>query len=91
MTCKCQSNKITTCEHCGFPRYGYNKYDYYDLATDYYISSNLTLFEIAIKFNLKYNRLYKHWSFVKQYNGFPHFKRRRNIKAYRIRTSHLRI
>ena len=49
MTCKCSTFKITNCEHCGFPRYGYNKYDYYDLATDYYISSNLTLFEIAIK------------------------------------------
>ena len=59
MTCKCSTFKITKCEHCGFPRYGYNKYDYYHLATDYYISSNL--------------------------------KRRRNIKAYRIRTAHLRI
>ena len=80
MTCKCQTFRITNCDHCGFPRYGYNKWDYYQLACEYYIASDLTLGEIAIKFNLKYQRLSKHWLFVKKYNKFPHFRRRRKLK-----------
>jgi len=78
--CVCSPFKITNCYHCGFPRYNYNKYDYYQLACEYYIASDLTLGEIAIKFNLKYQRLTKQWKFVKQLNQFPHFKRKRNEK-----------
>tara|TARA_B110000438_G_scaffold298631_2_gene347241 strand:- start:341 stop:598 length:258 start_codon:yes stop_codon:yes gene_type:complete len=77
MPCSCSTWKMTKCDHCGFPRYGYNKYDYYQLAIDYYISSKLTLTEITQKFNLKYSRLMKCWLLNKHYYGYGNLKRKR--------------
>jgi hypothetical protein len=77
MVCSCSRRNKTKCDHCGFPRYGYNKYDYYDLAIDYYISSRLTLTEIAQEFNLKYARLMKCWLSNKNYYGYGNLRRKR--------------
>mgnify|MGYP003150257800 CR=1 FL=1 len=76
MPCKCIRNKITNCVHCGFPRYRYNKFDYYQIAVEYYISSRLTLTEVAQKFKLKYARLHKIWLVNKNYYGYGNFKRK---------------
>jgi hypothetical protein len=75
--CKCATFRITECIHCGFPKYNYNKCDYYQLACDYYISSKLTLVEVTQVFNIKYSRLFKTWTNYKKYHGYGNFKRQR--------------